>query len=401
MVALLRQYRLSARTNVGLSCSRAGVFLAGVPLLRQTEMGFAPRRTDELDALMKAAYGGELAAGALTPGLNAVANALNRDDIALAMTAAVHLRLSDVSAEGAARILLIEDALAKYDPDQPRDWRGRWTTGAGGPAGDAPSAQSSGHANDGAPGRLSPPSGGYFIPVQDEPLDPRDNGPPLEPPAGPIVEPQINAPRVPEGWDVVEDGRVVRRPTLRNGQSWPVPTPEIVRAALMPQRGQTPVMVLFVPTDGKGPMLVGSDAEGDFMQPPGYQTVRLFGTPQVTYSRGAETGHAEDSIEEALRLGATNQFSELHFNRTFSTATGRVVQSLIRPDVLAVVRPELDLEDIYHPYESYSPGQNDRTRLPDMPNVPWVRPVYGRRYKAWGVIGSPYFRYIGLTSACS
>jgi hypothetical protein len=105
--------------------------------------------------------------------------------------------------------------------------------------------------------------------------------------------------------------------------------------------------------------------------------------------------------EEALRLAATNQFSELHFNRTFSTATGRVVQSLIRPDVLAVVRPELDLEDIYHPYESYSPGQNDQTRQPDMPNVPGVRSVYGRRYKAWSMIRSPYFRYIGLTSACS
>jgi hypothetical protein len=146
LVAPLRQYRLSALESSGLSCSPTGLFLSGVPLLQKTETGFAPRQGDELDALMKAAYGGGSTAGDLNRGLNAAANALNRDD---------------------------------------------------------------------------------------------------------------------------------------------------------------------------------------------------------------------------------------------------------------VVRPELDLEDIYHPYESYSPGQNDQTRQPDMPNVPGVRSVYGRRYKAWSMIRSPYFRYIGLTSACS
>jgi hypothetical protein len=246
---------------------------------------------------------------------------------------------------------------------------------------------------------VSRPSGGYFIPVQDDDLDPRDNGPPLEPPVGPVVEPDINAPGVPEGWDVNEDGRIVRKPKLPNGQPWPEPTPAIVRAALVPHPGRTPIMVLFLPMDGKGPMLVGSDAEGSYLEPPGYETVKLIGTPQVTYSRGNETRHADASVEEALRLAETNQFSEIYFNRSFSTSTDRVVQSRIRPDVLALVRPEIRLDYIYHPFESLSPGQTREQRMQVMPNVPGIRELDARRYKGLGAMRSPYFRY--LSAGCS
>jgi len=65
--------------------------------------------------------------------LKAVAHALNAGEIALAMTSAVLLKFPEPHWGGAAR-LARADALLKYNPDEPRDWHGRWTTGAGGAA---------------------------------------------------------------------------------------------------------------------------------------------------------------------------------------------------------------------------------------------------------------------------
>ena len=70
----------------------------------------------------------------LTGGLRAVANALNQGDLTRAMIAAVWLGLPPLDWDGAARIAQAQDALEKYDPDEPRDWRGRWTSGGGGQA---------------------------------------------------------------------------------------------------------------------------------------------------------------------------------------------------------------------------------------------------------------------------
>jgi hypothetical protein len=44
-----------------------------------------------------------------------------------ATIAAVHLRLPELDRDAAERIADADDALAKYDPNEPRDWRGRWT----------------------------------------------------------------------------------------------------------------------------------------------------------------------------------------------------------------------------------------------------------------------------------
>ena len=139
-------------------------------------------------------------------------------------------------------------------------------------------------------------------------------------------------------------------------------------------------MVVFVPADGIGPLLVGSTATLDYAQPHGYDSVIFRGTPQATYSRGVETGHAYDSIHEALRLAATNQFSDIYFNRSFSTITDRMVQSLIRPDVVAVARPPFSDPFRLRPYEVYSKGQSSKKRQKDMPAVPGIAPLDGRPY---------------------
>jgi hypothetical protein len=110
----------------GLSCQENQLTFAGVPLLRRTDSGLAPRSPLEIEFLMKAAYLDFDEEARVSRGLGVIANALNRNDRAKASMAAVFLRLADLDLESAVRVAHANDALSKYDPDQPRDWRGRW-----------------------------------------------------------------------------------------------------------------------------------------------------------------------------------------------------------------------------------------------------------------------------------
>ena len=132
-----------ARTGepLGLLCSPDGLSLAGAPLLRHGVAGFTPRPAGELTALLKAVYGAAEAPGDLTAGLRVVADALNTGDLARAMIAAVQLRLPPLDWPSGERISRAEAALAKYDPDESRDERGRWTAGGGGGTATPPSPQ--------------------------------------------------------------------------------------------------------------------------------------------------------------------------------------------------------------------------------------------------------------------
>ena len=124
--------------GLGLSCTFEGVSLAGVPLLLRTIGGLTPRPMAEIAVLMKSAYGHDIGPSRPYPGLEVVARALNRGDIGRAMVAAIHLRLPDLDEEGAAKIVCADEALKKYDPNEPRDERGRWTSGGGSPSVRAP-----------------------------------------------------------------------------------------------------------------------------------------------------------------------------------------------------------------------------------------------------------------------
>jgi hypothetical protein len=129
---VVRIFRLTNEPGgLGLGCTPAGVALAGVPLLRSTPAGFVPRPASEISTLLKAAYGADGDPSPLHSRLGAIAKALNSGDFALAAIAAVHTRTPELSREVALRLANADEELAKYNfnPDEPRDWHGRWTTG--------------------------------------------------------------------------------------------------------------------------------------------------------------------------------------------------------------------------------------------------------------------------------
>jgi hypothetical protein len=123
--------RAEGHDALGLDCTTKGVTLAGVPLLKTDAAGLARRSPDELAALLQAAYGRIVDPSAVAAGLDVVARALNAGDIGRAMVAAVRLSLPALSWDGAVRIAIADEGLAKYSPGQPRDQHGRWTDGAG------------------------------------------------------------------------------------------------------------------------------------------------------------------------------------------------------------------------------------------------------------------------------
>jgi hypothetical protein len=124
----VRMFRLTDEPGgLGLSCTPDGVSLAGVPLLRKTQAGFVPRPAAEIALLLKAAYGGNPMP--LQFRLGAITQALNSGDFAGAMIAAVQTETPELSPDAAAQLRRAEEALTKYnyDPQEPRDWHGRWT----------------------------------------------------------------------------------------------------------------------------------------------------------------------------------------------------------------------------------------------------------------------------------
>jgi hypothetical protein len=79
----MRTYRLTNEPGgLGLSCTAAGLSLAGTPLLRRTEAGFALRSEAEMASLMKAAYDADGDAARLQSSLQAIARALNSGELA-------------------------------------------------------------------------------------------------------------------------------------------------------------------------------------------------------------------------------------------------------------------------------------------------------------------------------
>jgi hypothetical protein len=146
MPAAERFFRLANEPGAtGLSCDENGVHLGGAPLLRRTDTGFEPRANSEIEALIAKAYGGAEDGKRLLSGLRVVADCLNNGELTRAMIAAVFLRLPDLDQEGAEGIAKVDALLQKYDPNEPRDRRGRWTTGGAGGSPEAPDATQPGN----------------------------------------------------------------------------------------------------------------------------------------------------------------------------------------------------------------------------------------------------------------
>jgi hypothetical protein len=197
--SVIRMFRLVDGPNdLGLSCNRDGLFLAGVPLLHKTQAGFEPRPAAEIASLLKAAYGADEDSIRLQSSLGSIARALNSGDFALAAIAAVQTRTPELSREAAARLVHVDKQLTKrnltkFDPDELRDLHGRWTTG-----GSAGSAAITAPAGEGAANQVL--EGGWLLSVQSM-LDVAgtaavftDGAPRLRPSTKPIFEDAPNTP---------------------------------------------------------------------------------------------------------------------------------------------------------------------------------------------------------------
>ena len=142
-----RHFRLAK--GFGLDCTTDGVTLAGVPLLRRTVRGFVPRDDLEIRWLLESAYGQAVDADRVVKGLAIVARALNEREPARAMIGALLLELCELDWAGAARLAQADDTLAKFDPDEARDERGRWAANG--------NETASAHSPHGLPPKLSRP----------------------------------------------------------------------------------------------------------------------------------------------------------------------------------------------------------------------------------------------------
>jgi hypothetical protein len=400
LAALEENYRLDKRSGgLGPRCEEDGVWLADVPLLRKTNVGLAPRSFEEIGARMKGAYGREADAIRLASGLRVAADALNRGDIGRAMIATVLMRLPELNDEGALGIARADEILAKYNPDEPRDARGRWTTGAAAPPrSSAPPASTSPSARSWE-GSIHL-HGGQIIPVQEPPAGIGDNIPPLDfTTDGALANPGKPGARTAQGAEPASPplGYIPGDPNypMNYGVRWPEATHDLILQAL---KGKNPNLVIFVPLHGEGPIRVGPELDKDYPCPEGYLAVRLIGIPQVTRPVGRRSYHAYDSVDEALALAKTKQFGTIYFNRAWSSLTNGEVRSRIQRDVVAVKLPGLDMDAIYHPVEVLSPGQTKEQQERRMDPDPRIAPLRTRRFRESSYGRSPYFEYFDAPS---
>lgn len=391
---LNQQIRLTNEPGgLGLSCTETGLSLAGAALLRKSASGFSPRPAREIIPLLLSAYGRGVDVANVTARLGHIAGALNRGDPGGAMIASLRLNLPELNWDAAVRVAQVEDALAKYNPDQPRDWHGRWTSGS----------DESDESGDGP--HLF---GGRLIPIADGPnLGIGGNGPPPEAESISEVEPTLETPRVPSDWEIpghTIDGLSFppsRDPKLKDGTPWPKATTDVVLATLARTSGREPPrMVLFVPRDGVGPTLVGSTLTISYERPAGYDVVELVGTPQETRRGGQPTNHAKESVVEALNLASTNHFSKIFFNRSITHVTGGDHISLIRPDVTGVARETAPYPHHFIIVEILSNGQTREMRQVQMPQSDAFAPVRGRRYKRLRRIHLEILLKLGVWPLC-
>jgi hypothetical protein len=171
---------------LGVSCDEHGPSIGPIRLLKQTSHGFEPRWIPELEFVLSTAFGRPMQLAGKMRGLRAVADALEKGDLARAMLVTQFMWLPSLPDERAFHRAITADTLAKagFNPDQPRDEQGRW-------------------AGDGANGIY--PSG--FVPVQGifapetiipflegvRPVEPLPSTPPFP---GEIVPPIVGTPDI-------------------------------------------------------------------------------------------------------------------------------------------------------------------------------------------------------------
>jgi hypothetical protein len=108
-------WKLSAHgpASLGLSCTETELFLAGTALVERHGRGCAVRPPEELERLLRRAYGAAVPLDRVMSGFRVVAAALGERDLCLAQIAAVQLRMPDLPDQIARGDLEVEDRLIK------------------------------------------------------------------------------------------------------------------------------------------------------------------------------------------------------------------------------------------------------------------------------------------------
>ncbi len=150
--------------NRRIYCNDDGVFIGPDCALIRAETDCAGHRSyqlrppSEIARLLDAGYGTRFGVDSLVSWLNVIAKALNDGDMTLAQIATLQLGLPALADGAAVSRMAAADRLLKagFDPNEPRDWHGRWTTG--GSAGGGPRRQLAEHAQTQAAAHAGPPT---------------------------------------------------------------------------------------------------------------------------------------------------------------------------------------------------------------------------------------------------
>jgi hypothetical protein len=118
--AMRQKWRLSEAGphNLGLAFTDDGLLIGETFLIERRDGRFTVRTRDEVERLLKCAYGGGAPIDRLMSGFGRVAAALNANDQCLARIAAVHLQFPDLASPARRDALAAEDSLIKYARDE-------------------------------------------------------------------------------------------------------------------------------------------------------------------------------------------------------------------------------------------------------------------------------------------
>ena len=116
----------------GLVVDEAGVTLGGdFPLISKTSRGYETATLEELSCLMKIASLGTGDTPRLARHLESIAKALSAGDLARARILGLYFPIDRLTRDQSDRLRKAAALLkGNYNPDEPRDERGRWSTGA-------------------------------------------------------------------------------------------------------------------------------------------------------------------------------------------------------------------------------------------------------------------------------
>jgi hypothetical protein len=130
--ATMRRLHERGPQSRGLAVDAEGVILGpDCILVRRTPAGYRSANPNEIARLTRSVLGDDGRLQRLPIVLAGITRALNAGDLVKAQLLGLEIPLVDLDDEQLARLRLAGDLLKDFDPNQPRDERGRWTSDGG------------------------------------------------------------------------------------------------------------------------------------------------------------------------------------------------------------------------------------------------------------------------------